>query len=322
MKSIESSLISFTEMVLTRRKRDRYIRKERQKMLPPILDWLGAFLWAAGFVLLLNQFLFQAYVIPSRSMEKTLLVKDRLFVNKLVYGPELLPGFAKLKGFREPDKSEVIIFENPEYRSRGTLFDLTQRIIFMLTLSMVDLDKDATGNPAVHFLIKRAVGGDRDTIKFENGELYIQPFGEKEFIDEGRFKEISGYSYSTERKIDPDYYIDAYNYYKKNAYGEGFKTSNTLYQKLQGNSPQFDTYQCRALYGEFRSKSEPGEIDYYKMYSRYSNGIYIPENWLLPLGDNRDNSTDGRYFGPVKKDEVLGKASYKFWPLNRIGVVE
>ena len=42
----------------------------------------------------------------------------------------------------------------------------------------------------------------------------------------------------------------------------------------------------------------------------------------MPLGDNRDNSKDGRYFGPVSLDNVLGKAMFKYWPINRIGKIE
>ena len=78
-----------TEAVLTRRKRRHLIIKEKQKAKHPVRDWVETFLWAAGMVLLANQYLLQAYVIPSGSMINSLLIGDRVFVNKLVYGPEL-----------------------------------------------------------------------------------------------------------------------------------------------------------------------------------------------------------------------------------------
>ncbi|MBN1649233.1 MAG: S26 family signal peptidase, partial [Spirochaetales bacterium] len=109
------TLVSFTEKALTWRKRRIMRRKKKQAFKSTARDWLEAFIWAAGVVLLINQYLFQAYMIPSGSMENTLLIKDRIFVNKLVYGPELLPGIGKIRGFKKPARGEVFIFENPQY---------------------------------------------------------------------------------------------------------------------------------------------------------------------------------------------------------------
>ena len=55
--------------------------------------------------------------------------------------------------------------------------------------------------------------------------------------------------------------------------------------------------------------------------ARYRAGIYVPEDYVLPLGDNRDNSRDGRYFGPVPQSAINGRVLFRFWPLNRIGSV-
>lgn len=322
MNTVTERLISFTERVLTHRKRSKYIKKEKQKMLHPVIDWVGAFIWAAGVVLLLNQYLFQAYVIPSGSMEDTLLIKDRLFVNKFIYGPELLPGIGKLPGFKEPTRSEIIIFENPEYKSRGTLFDLTQRIVFMLTLSMVDLDKDESGNPAVHFLIKRSISGYDDIVTFTDGELYLKPEGEKDFIHEEEFKNNSDLTYYSQRLINKDYYAEAEDYYKSNIFQGKIEVVNTPYQKVANNKVQYDGYHWRKTAGKYLSQFNPGYQDAYRLYNRFANGIYVPDGWILPIGDNRDNSNDGRYFGPVRKSEILGQASFKFWPINRIGLIK
>ena len=136
-----------TEVFLTRRARIRRIKKEKQQRKNPVLDWIEAFLWAAGVVLLINQYLFQAYQIPSGSMIDTLLIGDRIFVNKIVYGPELLPGVLKLPSPVRAKRNDVIIFENPSYISRGPAFDIVQRIIYMLTLSFVDIDRDEAWEP-------------------------------------------------------------------------------------------------------------------------------------------------------------------------------
>src|SRR6056297_4359138 len=167
----------WTESALTRRKQKKERIRARQKAKNPVVDWIEAFLWAAIVVLIINQYVAQAYQIPSGSMKNTLKIQDRIFVNKMIYGPELIPGALKLPGFVSPSRDEVIIFESPTYISKGPLFDTLQRLIYMLTFSMVDIDRDAEGNPKPHFLIKRGVGMAKDRIRFVQGELELRPPG-------------------------------------------------------------------------------------------------------------------------------------------------
>jgi len=50
--------------------------------------------------------------------------------------------------------------------------------------------------------------------------------------------------------------------------------------------------------------------------------ITVPENHFLLLGDNRSNSWDGRYWPESKfihKNELIGKAYFRFWPINTFG---
>ncbi len=42
----------------------------------------------------------------------------------------------------------------------------------------------------------------------------------------------------------------------------------------------------------------------------------IPEDMYFVLGDNRENSLDSREIGLVKKEDIIGKISFRFWPLN------
>jgi signal peptidase I len=47
----------------------------------------------------------------------------------------------------------------------------------------------------------------------------------------------------------------------------------------------------------------------------------VPEGQYLVLGDNRNNSLDGHYWGFITKDRIVGKAIVRYWPLDRTGSI-
>ena len=103
-----------------------------------LLDWLDAVIFAVVFVTFINIFFFQAFKIPSSSMESSLLTGDHLFVSKLTFGPRIpetpltIPfthnvifgkesystliqnKYRRLKGFRHVERGDYVVFGFPD----------------------------------------------------------------------------------------------------------------------------------------------------------------------------------------------------------------
>lgn len=314
-------LQSFTENLLTKRLKRRLKNKRKQQNRNVVVDWILAIVWAACVVLIINQYFFQNYQIPSESMMDTLKVGDMIFVDKLSYGPELLPGVAKLPGITRPKRGQVIVFENPSYISKGPVFTVLQQFIYMLTLTTVDIDRDQNGEQRVHYLIKRAIGSSGDTLRVQKGEVFIRPDGLQDFLQEKTLMQDLGLTFRAKRLVAPSEYTGIEAVGIASAYQEaglpiptelGSPDVNTAYKDAFG----YDMKRVSVL-----SDMNPSDSRLSSTARRYNQGWYIPSDRVFPMGDNRDNSRDGRYFGPVDQSRVLGRALFKYWPPSRVGAI-
>lgn len=48
----------------------------------------------------------------------------------------------------------------------------------------------------------------------------------------------------------------------------------------------------------------------------------VPEGRYIVIGDNRPASSDSREWGFITKEEIIGKAFFRYWPLNSIGIIQ
>ena len=54
----------------------------------------------------------------------------------------------------------------------------------------------------------------------------------------------------------------------------------------------------------------------------YCGPFVIPEGNYFMMGDNRGNSQDSRFWGFLPEENIIGRAVFKFWPLERAGQIE
>lgn len=120
----------------------------------------GLIIIAFALALLIKTFLIQAFYIPSQSMVPTLLVGDRVLVNKLVYD------------FGDVQRGDVIVFENPQLSEPDR--NILQTVWHWLTEGL-----GFSSDPQKDF-IKRVVGLPGETIEIESGRVFI----DGELIDE------------------------------------------------------------------------------------------------------------------------------------------
>ncbi len=133
-------LVPIFDHHITRKVKWLFWKKEYNEGEPrnTLLDWLDAIIFAVVFVTFINIFFFQAFKIPSSSMESSLLTGDHLFVSKLTFGPRIpqtpltIPfthnvifgkesystliqnEYRRLKGFRNVERGDYVVFGFPD----------------------------------------------------------------------------------------------------------------------------------------------------------------------------------------------------------------
>lgn len=201
----------------------------------PIRKRNGLAEWAATILLLLfgTTTLCQAFVIPTGSMEDTLLIGDHLLVDKLAYSHagtinrHLLP-------YEEPKHGDIVVFRYPP--------DIRET------------------------LVKRLIGVPGDRIRITKGVVYRNGI-----------------------RLNEPYVYHKYAY-----------------------DPALDNFPwqcCRPVKQELARTAQQEMLDQ----NLRSGEVVIPESKYFGMGDNRDNSSDSRYWGFIPRDNIIGKPFLIYW---------
>lgn len=191
-------------------------KKKKRRKKSALREWIDAAIFAVIAATLIRTFFFEAYTIPTPSMEKTLLTHDFLFVNKLSYGPRIpmtplgvpftlntLPlfnvksyadwprfGYHRIPGFSEVKRRDVVVFNFP--RGDTVALEQSERDYYEMIrtlgrdyvhshFTIVDRPVDREEN-----YIKRCVGVPGDSLQVIDGFVYVN--GQREDIPPGSQK--------------------------------------------------------------------------------------------------------------------------------------
>ena len=167
-----------------------------------LLDWLDAIIFAVVVVTFINTFFFQAFKIPSSSMESSLYTGDHLFVSKLAYGPKMpqtpltIPfthnviagkesystliqsDYKRLKGFGHVETGDYVVFAFPHGDTvlvkdpAADYYTYVRTLGRDYTIKRYGPVKVRPSDKKDHY-VKRCVASAGDTLEIRNGQVYV-----------------------------------------------------------------------------------------------------------------------------------------------------
>jgi signal peptidase I len=243
---------------------------------------LDAIIYAGVFVfMVIRPFVIQAFLIPSGSMWPTLHVNDFIVANKAIYR------------YSNPKDGDIVVFRPPKEATYG---------------HPDQLDKD--GNVTVDF-IKRCQGVPGDVVELREGVLYRN--GKKAddpnrhysmTTDEVNFTEtpaddVTRMPMASFKFIKWNGNVIPLNYTKTSANG-------TVSEMIDGTmvysvAPQF-------IIQDYKDQQKAIAMP----------PVPIPQNYYFMMGDNRNDSFDGRGWGLVPRESIIGRSEFIWLPISRL----
>ncbi len=298
-------------------------------------------------VLTLKVTIFELYIVPTGSMENTIMTGDFLAGNRFVYGmrspdwigiPYTDIGFdvpsIKFPSFREPKRGDVIIFKFPrdvkqKYVKRcvaepGDTLEVKDKLIYIngAPYPLPENGKFVMSPISASFVqqdIFLGKQGNKDhfkTLKMpqKGDQIEISPENAQlllhlMLLDGHELKLISGGMEFPFTMVSPD---ELYRRKGKMEVYAPYYPQGKLLVPWSNNRPKVDD-----LLVDGKSI---GDMKYYT----------VEQDYYWAMGDNRDDSLDSRYWGFVPRSYILGEALFSYFSLdlktwvprfNRIGTI-
>ena len=251
--------------------------------LKKIYNFSGTWTGTIIIVLIIIFFIIQAFVIPSGSMQRTLLIGDFLFAKKFSYGvpiprlpfintpilPDIFDNGHIIEGSR-PKRGDIVIFINPKN------------------------DKEN--------YVKRCFATEGDEVIYKYNEFYLHHEEGDEFIKEN-FPEEKIVSLMGKLWVKNPY-IDEFP-------GISYKSDSTTIDTMLLYEQRIDKLGMKKIMlSEFESYNNLGFNAFYTK---------IDKDEYFMIGDNRDNSIDSRFLGAIPYKLIIGKPWFIYfsWDENR-----
>jgi signal peptidase I len=121
-------------------------------------DWVEAILWAFVVAMIIRNYTFQNFKIPSSSMESTLLIGDYLVANKMKYY------------FNEPKREEIVTFRYPADPIEP---EPRERFIKLVAPIYWDKEKNFFTWYEKKNIVKRVIGMPGEKVEIKDKKVYI-----------------------------------------------------------------------------------------------------------------------------------------------------
>ena len=264
-------------------------------------------------VLTVRWLLFEPYKIPTGSMEPTLHGDMRFFrgdhvgANKLIYGPRVPFMNKRIFHLAEPERWDIVVFRTVQE------------------------------NAVRKTLVKRIVGLPGERIHIQDGKIFVngKPVEPPE--------PLRGILHYTSEFSPTEQQLDRFILHMASAGASVLENAPQDYairvlaldlervrNGLGGRDPELLSPEevkslarelspvCREIVGRFFRAQQ--ESQYPLRYGILPSDEYslVPENCYLVCGDNSGDSADGRVFGWLPNDHILGRAFCIWWPPGRM----